>query len=62
MEDKFEWLDDSPDLPYLSNVSCEFLNQARRPCGRRAWFLKIDPMRIISMCVCVCVCVRAQDY
>ena len=25
----------------------------------RAWFLKIDPVRIVSMCVCVCVCVFA---
>ena len=38
------------------------LNQAR------AWFLKIDPVRIVSMrvrvcvCVCVCVCVRARGY
>ena len=32
-----------------------FLNQAR------AWFLKIDPVRTVGMCVCVCVraCVRA---
>ena len=32
----------------------------------RAWFLKIDPVRIVGMrvrvCVCVCVCVRAQGY
>ena len=27
-----------------------FLNQAH------VWFLKIDPMRIVSMCVCLCVC------
>ena len=27
-----------------------FLNQARG-----AWFLKIDPVRIVGMCVCVCV-------
>ena len=39
-----------------------FLNQAR------AWFLKIDPVRIVSMracmrvcvCVCVCVCLRPR--
>ena len=35
-----------------------FLNQAR------AWFLKVDPVRIVSMCVClhvcVCVCVRPK--
>ena len=23
----------------------------------RAWFLKIDPVWIVSVCVCVCVCV-----
>ena len=28
-----------------------FLNQVR------AWFLKIDPVRIVSMCACVCVSV-----
>ena len=36
----------------------KFLNQAHA--GHRpacAWFLKIDPVRIVSMCVCVCVCV-----
>ena len=29
-----------------------------------AWFLKIDPLRIVGMRVCVrvCVCVRAQGY
>ena len=42
-----------------------FLNQA---CVRlaRAWFLKIDPVRIVGMrvrvCVCACVCVRARGY
>ena len=40
-----------------------FLNQARaglRPA--RAWFLKIDPVRIVCMraCVCVCVCPRPR--
>ena len=42
-----------------------FLNQARaghRPA--RAWFLKIDPVRIVGMrvrvCVCVCVCPRPR--
>ena len=46
-----------------------FLNQA---CAglwpAQAWFLKIDPVQIVSMrvcvcvcaCVCVCVCVRAR--
>ena len=53
------------------------LNQARA--GHRpacAWFLKIDPVRIIGMrvrvcvcvcvcvyvCVCVCVCVHARSH
>ena len=28
----------------------------------RAWFLKIDPVRIVGMraCVCVCVCLRPR--
>ena len=31
-----------------------FLNQARTSCRPvRTWFLKIDPVRIIGMCVCV---------
>ena len=37
-----------------------FLNQARAGLWQaRAWFLKIDPVQIVSMCVfgCVCVCV-----
>ena len=40
----------SPLFPYF------FLNQARaRHRPARAWFLKIDPVRIVSMRVCVCV-------
>ena len=27
-----------------------------------AWFLKIDPVRIVSMCVCLCVCVCVRVY
>ena len=39
-----------------------FLNQVHADCRpAHAWFLKIDPMRIVGMhvrvCVCVCVCV-----
>ena len=32
-----------------------FLNQAR------AWFLKIDPVRIVGMRVCGCMCVRVCE-
>ena len=44
----------------INNTDVNFLNQARaghRPAG--AWFLIIDPVRIVSMraCVCMCVCV-----
>ena len=44
-------------------ISYPLLNQARA--GRtRAWFLKIDPVRIVGMRVRVCVrvCVRARGY
>ena len=34
------------------------LNQARA--GRSAWFLKIDPVRIVCMRACVCVCPRPR--
>ena len=40
-----------------------FLNQARAGLWpARAWFLKIDPVRIVCMraCVCVCVCPRPR--
>ena len=55
-------------VPYIMYIiSLWFLNQVRaghRP--ERAWFLKIDPVRIVGMhacvcvCVCVCVCPRAE--
>ena len=47
------------------NVAKQFLNQARASCRpAHAWFLKIDPVQIVGMCVhvCMCVCVRAQGY
>ena len=40
---------------YENNIY-KFFNQA---C---AWFLKVDPVRIVGMHVCVCVCVRTQGY
>ena len=38
-----------------------FLNQARAGLWpARAWFLNIDPVRIVGMRVCVCVCPRPR--
>ena len=52
-------------LQLLIVIDVFLLNQARA--GRRparAWFLKVEPVRIVSMCVyvCVCVCVRPRGY
>ena len=42
-------------IPY--NSAPEFLKcLTRRHRPARAWFLKIDPVRIVSMRACVCVC------
>ena len=41
---------DIDEFNYHTTVLEYFLNQAH------AWFLKIDPVQIIFMCVCVCVC------
>ena len=50
-------------------LSAGLSNQARAGLWlARAWFLKVDPVRIVSMCVyvcvclCVCVCVRPRGY
>ena len=47
------------------NVAKQFLNQACASCRpAHAWFLKIDPVQIVGMCVhvcmCVCVCPRPR--
>ena len=44
-------------LSYKHHGSVIFKPGACRACHSlaRAWFLKIDPVRIIGMCVCVCV-------
>ena len=47
---------------YVVGSLFSFLNQARashRPA--RAWFLKIEPVRIVCICVYVCVCVSAPE-
>ena len=47
---------------YINTVSL-LLNQALAGHrSARAWFLKIDPVRIVCMRACVCVCVRARGY
>ena len=46
-------------------ISCRtewILNQARAGLWpAHAWFLKIDPVRIVSMRVCFCVCMSAPE-
>ena len=37
-----------PDVPAGHRLAC-------------AWFLKIDPVRIVGMHACVCVCVSAPE-
>ena len=53
----------SKSTTYLfSGGISHLLNQARA--SRRpvhVWFLKIDPVRIVSMCVYLCVCVSAPE-
>ena len=43
-----------PDCSNLLNQACAGLRPAH------TWFLKIDPVQIVSMCVCVCVFVRVS--
>ena len=45
------------DPGFTDSVESAFLNQVR------AWFLKIDPVRIVGMRVrvCACVCVSAPE-
>ena len=43
-------------------VRDSFKSEVFKPgaCQPHAWFLKIDPMRIVGMRVCVCVCPRPR--
>ena len=43
------------DKEFLCCVLDIFKPGARRPRPAHAWFLKIDPVRIVCMRVCVCV-------
>ena len=52
---KLASLEDS--VVYYIDLLYSFLNQVHT--GHRpvcTWFLTIDPVQIVSMCVCVCVC------
>ena len=47
-------------------LSADLSNQARAGLWLAStWFLKVDPVRIVSMCVyvcvCLCVCVSAPE-
>ena len=46
---------DDSKIFYDNTILSKFLNQVH------AWFLKIDPVRIVGMRVCVCVCVSAPE-
>ena len=45
----------------LNYSGFNFVKPGALAAGRRAWFLKIDPVWIVGMrvCICVCVCVPA---
>ena len=48
------WCDKHFPVSYITpHFYTKILNQAH------TWFLRIDPVRIVSMCVFVCVCVSA---
>ena len=52
----------NPSWKLLSFTFRGFLNQActgHKPA--RTWFLKIDPVQIVSMQACVCVCVSTPE-
>ena len=50
------------ELASLMSLWPKFLNQARAGLEpARAWFLKIDPVRIAGMRVRVCVCVSMPE-
>ena len=54
--------DYDPEMPSNSVSEDLFLNlehASRRPV--HAWFVKIDPVRIVGVHACVCVCVSAPE-
>ena len=68
ISDRVKWMSKQVRMKFVYNKDAWepfFLNQAHADLQpARAWFLKNDPVQIISMhvCECVCVCVRARGY
>ena len=58
----FENMEHEIELQVDFNSTKFFLPNLLQSLFMWAWFLKIDPVRIVGMCACVCVCVRTRGY